>query len=137
MTVLSYLRFALRPTAPRDGFERDMHAMLELARTQPGFQWAEMGATMTDPDVYVVVSEWDEVEQVRAWEHVEEHEGVMERWEPHYREPLLHRRFVPWVRPRPRPDAAAETSPEPGAAAETPPEPERPAGPELGSHPGA
>lgn len=128
MSILSYLRFALRPTAPREGFERDMHAMLELARTQPGFQWAEMGPTMTDPDVYVVVSEWDDVEQVRAWEHVEEHEGVMERWEPHYREPLLHRRFVPWVRPRPQSVAEAQsvpaTPPGPEASAAAEPRPQ-------------
>ena len=78
-----------------------MRAMLELARRQPGFRWAEMGPSLVDPSIYVVVSEWDEVEQVRAWEHEEEHSGVMEKWEPLYREPLFHQRFVPWVRPSP------------------------------------
>ena len=47
----------------------------------------------------VVVSEWDDVDHVRAWEHFEEHEGVMQKWEPSYREPLVHQRFVPWRRP--------------------------------------
>jgi heme-degrading monooxygenase HmoA len=99
MSILSYLKFSLAPDTDREAFERDMHAMFELAASQPGYQWAEMGPSMTDPHVYLVVSEWDDVEQVRAWEHHEEHTGVIERWEPHYREALLHRRFVPWIRP--------------------------------------
>jgi heme-degrading monooxygenase HmoA len=101
MTILSYLRFSLVPGADREDFERDMHAMYELAVHQPGFRWAEMGPSMTDSSVYVVVSEWDDVERVRSWEHEEEHSGVMQKWEPHYREPLLHQRFVPWARPKP------------------------------------
>ena len=101
MTILSYLKFALVPEADREDFERDMRAMFELAQRQQGFRWAEMGPSMADSSTYVVVSEWDEVEQVRAWEHEEEHSGVMDKWEPRYREPLLHRRFVPWVRPAP------------------------------------
>jgi heme-degrading monooxygenase HmoA len=99
MTVLSYLKFSLLPGADRGDFERDLHSMLALAERQPGYRWAEMGPSLVDPAVYVVVSEWDDVEQVRAWEHEEEHTGVMEKWEPHYREALLHRRFVPWQRP--------------------------------------
>ena len=79
----------------------DLMLMLELARRQPGYRWAEMGPSLVDPTVYLVVSEWDDVEQVRAWEHEEEHSGVMEKWEPLYREPLLHQRFVPWRRPAP------------------------------------
>lgn len=100
MPVLSYLKFVLADDADRDDFERDMHDMLRLALTQPGHRWSEMGRSMTDPDVYIVVSEWDEVEQIRAWEHVEEHEGMGKKWEPFYRERLLHSRFLPWVRPR-------------------------------------
>jgi heme-degrading monooxygenase HmoA len=107
MSVLSYLRFALSPEADRRDFERDLQAMLELAGRQPGFQWAEMAPSLTDPAVYIVVSEWDEVERVRAWEHEEEHTGVMEKWEPRYREALLHRRFVPWQRPAPSDEASA------------------------------
>jgi heme-degrading monooxygenase HmoA len=108
VTILSYLRFTLRPEADRDDFERDMRAMLELARGQPGYQWADMGPSMLDPAIYLVVSEWDDVELVRAWEHVEEHAGIMQKWEPVYGDPLLHRRFVPWQRPSPQPEAAPE-----------------------------
>ena len=101
MTVLSYLKFSLLPDADRAEFERDMHAMLGLAQRQPGYRWAEMGPSIVDPSGYLVVSEWDDVDQVRAWEHEEEHSGVMEKWEPLYREPLFHQRFVPWQRPKP------------------------------------
>jgi heme-degrading monooxygenase HmoA len=101
VTILSYLRFSLTWEADREDFETDMRAMLDLAQRQPGYRWAEMGPSMMDATVYIVISEWDAVEQVRAWEHEEEHSGVMEKWEPLYREPLLHRRFVPWQRPSP------------------------------------
>jgi heme-degrading monooxygenase HmoA len=101
MTILSYLRFSLVPGADREDFERDLHAMLRLAAGQPGYRWADMGPSLIDPSIYLVVSEWDDVEQVRAWEHEEEHTGVMQKWEPRYREPFLHRRWVPWQRPAP------------------------------------
>jgi heme-degrading monooxygenase HmoA len=105
VSILSYLRFSLTDEADVHEFERDLNAMLGLARAQPGYRWTEMGPSMLDRTVYVVVSEWDDVDHVRAWEHVEEHEGVMERWEPFYREPLSHRRFTPWIRPTaPLPD---------------------------------
>jgi len=99
MTILSYLKFSMREDFDRRDFEQDLRAMLTLAERQPGYEWAEMGPSMTDGHVYVIVSEWDDVERVRAWEHVEEHEGIGKKWEPHYRETLLHRRFVPWQRP--------------------------------------
>ena len=99
MSVLSYLRFDMAEGFDREEFDRDMRAMLQLAKNQDGYRWAEMGPSMTDARVYLVVSEWDGVEQVRAWEHVEEHAGIMQKWEPAYRQPLLHRRFVPWQRP--------------------------------------
>ena len=101
MTILSYIKFSLMAEADRGEFERDMHAMFELARRQAGFRWAEMGPSMIDSSVYLVVSEWDDVERVRSWAHEEEHAGVMQKWEPQYREPLTHQRFVPWVRPKP------------------------------------
>ena len=99
MAILSYLRFRLSGTADLRDFEEDMRAMLALAQGRSGYLWAEMGPSMVDPLVYLVVSEWEDVEDVRAWERVEEHAGIMEKWEPLYGEPLLHRRFVPWQRP--------------------------------------
>lgn len=102
MAILSYLRFALSAEADSVAFEKDLEDMAAMAAAQPGFRWAEVSRRLSGEKVYIVVSEWDDVEQVRAWEHLEEHEGVMARWEHRYREPFVHRRFVPWIRPESR-----------------------------------
>jgi heme-degrading monooxygenase HmoA len=99
MAILSYLRFALASDADAEAFERDLDDMLRLGARQPGYRWSEVTKSLFVPGVYVVVSQWDDVEQVRAWEHHPDHEDVIHRWEDRYREPFLHARFVPWVRP--------------------------------------
>jgi heme-degrading monooxygenase HmoA len=99
VTILSYLRFVLKDEADTEAFERDLDGMLRLSRRQPGFRWAEVARGVIESRMYLVVSEWDDVEQVRAWEHHPEHETVMDLWENEYREPLVHRRFIPWVGP--------------------------------------
>jgi heme-degrading monooxygenase HmoA len=99
VSILSYLRFALADQADVEAFQRDLDRMLVLAGEQPGFRWAEVARSTRDRQVWVVVSEWDDVEQVRAWEHHPEHEATYKVWEPQYREAFVHRRFVPWKRP--------------------------------------
>ena len=99
MTVLAYLRFVLAEDADRGRFEGDLAAIRELAEAQPGHRWSEVGRDPWDPRTFVVVSEWDDVEQVRAFEHHPEHEVIIHRWETSYSEEFVHRRFVPWIRP--------------------------------------
>ena len=99
MSMLAYLRFVLKPEADRAAFERDLTAMAVLAERQPGFHWSEVGRDPFDERTYIVVSEWADVEQVRAYEHHPEHEEIMDRWEEQYAEEFQHRRFVPWIRP--------------------------------------
>ena len=99
MTVFSYLRFSLADDADQQDFEGDMRAMAELASSEPGYIWSEMGPSMDDPSIYIVVSEWNDVEDVRRWEHEAVHVQVQRKWEQRFREPLLHRRFSPWERP--------------------------------------
>jgi heme-degrading monooxygenase HmoA len=106
MTVMSYLRFVLDEHADRAEFECDLASVKELGERQPGFRWAEVGRDPWDDRTYVVVSEWDEVDQVRAFEHHPEHEAVMKRWDPNYAEEFVHRRFVPWIRPETKGGAA-------------------------------
>lgn len=101
MPILAYLRFVLSAGADGAAFERDLAAMANLARTQPGFHWSETGRDPWNDRTYIVVSEWDEVDQVRAYEHHPEHESIMDRWQDAYAEVFQHRRFVPWIRPAP------------------------------------
>ncbi len=97
MSIVSYLRFALAADTDTEEFERDIRAMSDLAAQQPGFQWSETGRA--GERLWIVVSEWGDVENVRAWERNDEHGAIMDKWDPHYAEPMVHRRFVPWVRP--------------------------------------
>ncbi len=99
MPVLSYLRFVLAAGADREAFERDLAAIRDLARLQPGYRWDEVGRDPWDGRRYVVVTEWEDVDGVRAFEHHLEHEEVIRRWEGWYSEDFQHQRFVPWVRP--------------------------------------
>lgn len=95
MAIFVYLRFLLAGTADLEDFEGDMRAMAELAETQPGYLWSEMGRSMQDQLAYVVVSEWEDIDDVRAWEHNAAHIQIQHKWEVHFDEPLVHRRFTP------------------------------------------
>jgi heme-degrading monooxygenase HmoA len=99
VAIFVYLRFCLAETADRRDFEADLRAMAELAESQPGHLWSEMGRSMEEP-VYVVLSEWNDVDDVRSWEHEGAHVEIQRKWEPQFHEPLVHRRFTPWERPR-------------------------------------
>jgi heme-degrading monooxygenase HmoA len=99
VAVFVYLRFRLAGDADTEDFERDLRTMQELAATQPGYGWSEIARSTRDERVYVVLSEWDDIQHVRGWEHDGAHVEVQHRWEPHFEQPLVHRRFTPWERP--------------------------------------
>jgi hypothetical protein len=48
VAVFIYLRFRLGDTADIQDFEGDVRAMAELAQTQPGYVWSEMGLSIRD-----------------------------------------------------------------------------------------
>ncbi len=99
MSIFVYLRFHLGEAADGRDFEGDLRAMAELAEGQPGYRWSAMGPSMEESSVYVVVSEWDEIDDVRRWEHEPLHTKIQHKWEPQLGERLIHRRFTPWQRP--------------------------------------
>lgn len=91
MPVISYLKLRL-PAEGREAFQRDFEALLRLVTGQPGFLQAEVLRPAEGPEAYVVISEWETVEHIRAWERAPEHKAVIDG----YKEELVHRRFVPW-----------------------------------------
>lgn len=99
MAILVYLRFSLADAADLDDFRGDLWAMAELAQDQPGHHWSEIGQSIREPTVFVIASEWTTVDDVRAWEHEDRHVQIQHKWEPLFREPLVHQRFEPWERP--------------------------------------
>ena len=96
MPILSYLKLPI-PEADREKFVSDFEALWELARQQPGFISAEHLRTTEGREAYVVISEWETVEHIRAWERESAHKAVIDS----YKEELVHRRYVPWQRPAP------------------------------------
>lgn len=93
MAVLSYLKMRIK-AGEAANFEADMREMLVLARSQPGFRWAEAFRGLTDQTTYAVLSEWDTLEQMKAWEHHERHKQVMRANDPRFAEPMLHKRYT-------------------------------------------
>jgi heme-degrading monooxygenase HmoA len=97
MSVTSYLRFFLASEADRDPFEDDLKEMLERAMRAPGYVTAEAGRDPWEDRKYLVVSEWETIEHLKAWEHSEHHERVMSRWpDERWAEPFRHVRLAPW-----------------------------------------
>jgi heme-degrading monooxygenase HmoA len=99
VAILVYLRFELAATANLRDFEGDLRAMAVRAEDQRGYIWSEMGPSLGDASVYIVVSAWKTIDDVRTWEHEPVHEEIQHKWEPYFLKPLVHERWMPWIRP--------------------------------------
>src|SRR5437016_11879715 len=75
-TWLSMLQFFCKGDACED-FEALLEEMFELAQKQPGYVWGHYGRSMVDGR-YLVVSEGESYDDMKAWEHEERHEAVGE-----------------------------------------------------------
>ena len=98
-TWLSVLQFFVKDRATTE-FEALMEEMYESAQKQPGYIWGHFGRSMVDGR-YLVISEWESYEDMKAWEHEERHEGVGEEAKAYY-EPgreMQNRKFLPWYKP--------------------------------------
>ena len=98
MPILSYLKLSIRDEDTA-AFERDLEEMLKLAPRQPGFESQEVYQLRGEPSTYLVLSQWESVDHLRAWEHSPKHEEVIRRNEPRFRQSEVHQRYVPWQRP--------------------------------------
>lgn len=97
MAIRSLLKLPVVGYDSEEEFLKSMHAMLELAKQQPGFISAEIWKSVdaAEHPTYLVESEWGSREAMTAMEHHLEHEEVMSSY-PHT---PVHLRLVPWVRP--------------------------------------
>ena len=62
MIVLNRFRV---PHEQRDGFLAQAHAALELLRTKPGLVSADLVQNLDEPDLWALVSHWDQVGSYR------------------------------------------------------------------------
>lgn len=98
VSIFSYLKLSVRPEVKVE-FERDLEEMLTLAPQQPGFEGVEVFQLRDDADTYLVLSQWESIDHLRAWEHSPRHDEVLKKHNPRLRQPEEHRRYVPWQRP--------------------------------------
>ena len=72
MRVLSYLRMEINPDRI-DAYEEDLEEMLRLARKTPGFLGVEVFRARGEPNVHLVLSEWESHEAMRSFLMQERH----------------------------------------------------------------
>lgn len=80
MPVLSYLHLPI-PEGDRERMKRELDAMLALARQQPGFRQVEVLQPLEGASAYIILSEWETLDQLRAWEHQPQHEAIIEAYQ--------------------------------------------------------
>lgn len=91
MAIFSYLKLSFFEGTDFSELNKEMDSLMELAKSQKGFQWADLYTDPKDTKVYLIVSLWDTVEEIRAWEHHPVHEAAMDKY-PHT---LVHQRYTP------------------------------------------
>ena len=96
MAIRSLLKLPVVGYESEDAFLKDLDAMLEVAKKQPGFISVQIwkSHTDTDPLVYMVESEWEQKIYMAAMEHHADHEKIMEKYP--LAETIEHLRLVPW-----------------------------------------
>jgi heme-degrading monooxygenase HmoA len=52
---------------------RSYAELIQTARRQPGFIGHQLCQSVDDPDMWMVISEWDHLEASTAWDRSEEH----------------------------------------------------------------
>ena len=76
-------------------FHKDLQEMMDLAKKQPGFISAEVFQPQGKDNVFLVLSQWESRDQSSVFEHVDEHEDIMDKYEDRYSEQWIKTRYVP------------------------------------------
>ncbi len=92
MSIFSYLKLPI-PEGEDEKMLHDMEAMIPIAKEFPGHIWSEVLRPMNGEASYVIVSEWESIEDLRAWEHSPQHQPVVDS----YKGTKERKRYIPWV----------------------------------------
>ena len=96
MAIKSLLKLPVVGYDSEEDFLKDMDAMVEVAKGQPGFISVQIwkSHTDTDPPVYLVESEWEQKIHMAQMEHQVDHEKIMDKYP--LAKTVEHLRLVPW-----------------------------------------
>jgi heme-degrading monooxygenase HmoA len=93
MRVLSYLRMEIDPDQIAS-YERDLEEMLRLAREMSGFLEAEVLQVRGEPSTYLVLSEWESHEAMRAFLMQKRHIEIIRAYKRGYGKGFERRRYA-------------------------------------------
>ncbi|MSQ15416.1 MAG: antibiotic biosynthesis monooxygenase [Dehalococcoidia bacterium] len=79
MSVFSYLKLPI-PDGEEETMRQDMDALTVTAREAPGYIWAEVLRPISGEASYVIASEWESLDNLRAWEHSPQHQPVVDSY---------------------------------------------------------
>ena len=103
MAITSLLKLPVVGYESEAAFVKDLDAMMEVAKKQPGFISAKVWKSPedTDPLVYMVESNWESKAHMALMEHQHDHEAIMDAYP--LAKTIEHLRLVPWGAPPPSP----------------------------------
>jgi heme-degrading monooxygenase HmoA len=93
MRVLSYLRMEIDPDQI-EAYEEDLEEMIGMARETPGFLGVEVFRARGEPNVYLVLSEWESHEAMRSFLMWERHVEIIRGYKRGYGEGFERRRYA-------------------------------------------
>jgi heme-degrading monooxygenase HmoA len=93
MRVLRYLRMEIDP-GQIAAYEEDLEEMLQLARKTPGLLGAESFRARGEPNVYLVLNEWESYEAIRSFLMLPRHVEIIRGYKRGYGEGFERRRYA-------------------------------------------
>ncbi len=92
MRVLSYLRMEIDPDQI-EAYENDLKEMIRMARRTPDFLAVEVFQGRGEPNVYLVLSEWESHEAMRSFLMLPRYVEIMRGYKRGYGESFERRRY--------------------------------------------
>jgi len=93
MRVLSYLRMEIDPVQI-EAYEEDLEEMIRLAQKTPGLLGVESFRARGEPNVYLVLSEWEGHEAMRSFLMQDRQMEIIRGYKRGYGEGLERRRYA-------------------------------------------